>query len=122
MAASLGLLLAGLLLSGGGCSKADEVVDLANTAIGPAQAQRIQNAADRIGKRSDVVGSRARGAPNPDDWDYVIEGLTKCEKDKIKNSLPGAPNRTEGTPSKFDFLETLDPSRPHITLFPRNFE
>jgi RHS repeat-associated protein len=82
---------------------------------------RIQNAANRIGKPINLVGSRASGTANAaSDWDYVIEGMTNANKNAIKNSLPGAPIRADQVPRNIDFF--TDPLRtdlPHIQFNPR---
>lgn len=82
---------------------------------------RIENAATRIGKPINVVGSRASGtAKATSDWDYVIEGLTNKQWKQIKNSLPGAPSRADNLPRTIDiFREPVDATRPFITIYPR---
>ena len=88
--------------------------------ITPAQAQRIQNAANRIGKPIIVVGSRARSAAgHTSDWDYIIPGINNAEWKKIKNSLPGAPDRVNGSPRQIDVLSgPVDPNSPHVIFDP----
>ncbi|WET69681.1 nucleotidyltransferase domain-containing protein [Sphingobacterium sp.] len=82
---------------------------------------RIENAAARIGKPINVVGSRASGtAKATSDWDYVIEGLTNKQWKQIKNSLPGAPSRIDKLPRMIDiFKGPVDPTKPFITIFPK---
>ena len=82
---------------------------------------RIENAATRIGKPINVVGSRASGtAKATSDWDYVIEGLTNKQWKQIKNSLPGAPSRIDNLPRMIDiFKGPVDPTKPFITIFPK---
>ncbi len=82
---------------------------------------RIQNAADRINKPIHVVGSRASGkASETSDFDYVIEGMTSKQWDKVKNSLPGAPSRADNLPRRIDvFRGGVDPTKPHITVSPK---
>ncbi|WP_202912427.1 nucleotidyltransferase domain-containing protein [Sphingobacterium olei] len=82
---------------------------------------RIENAATRIGKPINVVGSRASGtAKATSDWDYVIEGLTNKQWKQIKNSLPGASSRIDNLPRMIDiFKGPVDPTKPFITIFPK---
>lgn len=82
---------------------------------------RIENAATRIGKPINVVGSRASGkASGYSDWDYIIEGLTNKEWKSIKNSLPGAKSIIDNTPRRIDIIkEPLDISRPYIKINPK---
>lgn len=81
---------------------------------------RIQNAATRINKSINVVGSRATGKAGPNsDWDYVIEDINSNNWDKIKNSLPGARSTMDNTHRNIDlFRGPLDPTKPHITINP----
>lgn len=89
--------------------------------IPAAEAARIQNAANRIGKPIHVVGSRASGTARPNsDWDFVIEANHHTRASAAK-SLPGARNVQEGltTPGAQDvFKGPLDPSKPHVTFSP----
>jgi len=82
---------------------------------------RIENAASRISKTINVVGSRASGtAKLTSDWDYVIQGLTNKEWKMIKNYLPDAPSRIDGLSRNIDmFKETLDISKPYIPILPK---
>nr|WP_239063415.1 RHS repeat-associated core domain-containing protein [Bacteroides sp. 51] len=92
--------------------------------------KRIENAASKIGKTINVVGSRAvpgkvenginvaKGTPA--DWDYVIEGMTNKEWKKIKNSLPGAKSNIDNTPRNIDVFDKLDKSKPYIPIHPKN--
>jgi RHS repeat-associated protein len=82
---------------------------------------RVQNAANRIDKPIHVVGSRASGkASETSDFDYVIEGMTSKQWDKIKNSLPGAPSRIDNLPRRIDvFRGSVDPTKPHLTVSPK---
>jgi RHS repeat-associated protein len=81
---------------------------------------RIQNAANRIGKPINVVGSRASGtAKAASDWDYVIENINSKEWNAIKNSLPGAPSRIDNLPRMIDIFKKLDASKPYITITPK---
>ncbi len=81
---------------------------------------RIQNAANRLGRPIHLVGSRAKGTAKPgSDWDYVIEGLNSRGWSKVKNSLPGAPNREEGVARSIDlFKGPLNPNLPHVSFWP----
>ena len=87
--------------------------------IPAAEATRIQNAANRIGKPINVVGSRAAGTARPDsDWDFVIEANSKT-RSSVSSSLPGAKNVSEGLPRNQDvFKGPLDTSKPHVTFSP----
>ena len=91
---------------------------LANITAG--EATRIQNAANRIGREITLVGSRAEGTAGlASDWDYLVNASGK-EQHRIINSLPGAELRAEGIRDPVEFLRgALDPSRPHITFYPR---
>ena len=89
--------------------------------ISPSEYARIQNAATRIGKPIDVVGSRAAGtAKTTSDWDYVIEGINRRQWNQIKNSLPGARSVMDNSPRMIDIFKTLQPGRPAIRIYPRN--
>ena len=81
---------------------------------------RIENAATRIKKPINVVGSRANGTAGANsDWDYVIEGLNNNEWKKIKNSLPGSKSILDNTPRNIDiFKGPLNPNKPHVTINP----
>lgn len=85
------------------------------------EALRIENAATRIGKPINVVGSRASGTAKAySDWDYVIEGINSKSWDKIKNSLPGSKSIIDNTPRNIDIMKTpLDPTKPYIRIEPR---
>ncbi len=104
-----------LLAANGGARIASEA------GLSAGEIARIQNAANRIGKPINLVGSRASGTANAaSDWDYVIEGMTNANKNTIKNSLPGAPIRADQVPRNIDFF--TDPLRtdlPHIQFNPR---
>jgi RHS repeat-associated protein len=88
--------------------------------VGAAEAARIQNAANRIGERVHVVGSRAAGTAGPNsDWDFVVEASAKV-RNSVSSALPGAKNVAEGVPRNQDiFKGPLDPSKPHITFTPK---
>ena len=83
--------------------------------------QRIQNAANKIGKLICVVGSRAKGtAKVTSDFDYVIEGINSKQWGKIKNSLPGAPSRIDNLPRHIDLLRgPVDTAKSHVTIYPK---
>ncbi|GAA0681392.1 nucleotidyltransferase domain-containing protein [Dyella marensis] len=71
----------------------------------PNQARRIQNAADRIGKPINVVGSRANGTAGPNsDWDYVIDANAPT-RNSVSKSLPGTGNLSEGTRPNLDVFK-----------------
>lgn len=82
---------------------------------------RIENAATKIGKPINVVGSRASGkATAYSDWDYIIEGLTNKEWKSIKNSLPGAKSILDNVPRRIDIIrEPLDLTKPYIRIGPK---
>ncbi len=83
---------------------------------------RIENAATRIGKPINVVGSRANGTANAySDWDYVIEkGINSKDWSKIKNSLPGSRSTLDNIPRNIDiFTGTVDKTKPFLTIPPR---
>ena len=82
---------------------------------------RIENAATRINKPINVIGSRATGRAGAySDWDYVIEGINSRNWSTIKNSLPGARSVLDNTPRNIDlFRGPLDPTKPYITIYPR---
>jgi hypothetical protein len=84
------------------------------------EAQRIRNAANRLGGPITVVGSRAKGTLKPtSDYDYVIE-TTGRQRRRIGRSLPGAKSVREGLPNNQDlFPGPVDPDRPFITFDPR---
>jgi RHS repeat-associated protein len=89
--------------------------------ITPSEAKRIQNAADRLGKPINVVGSRASGKAKPtSDWDYVIQNMNRKQYNKVKNSLPGAPNRLDGAGRNIDiFDEQLVPDKSYVPFRPK---
>lgn len=92
--------------------------------ISASEAKRIQNAADRIQQDINVVGSRARGTAKADsDWDYVVEGLTKNLKDKIKNSLPKGEGGGKLNGTKWSGMDLdkgpLIKSKPYIKFTPK---
>ena len=88
--------------------------------LSKSEALRIQNAATRINKPINVVGSRATGKAGPySDWDYVIEGINSRQWSTIKNSLPGARSILDNTPRNIDlFRGPLDLTKPYITIYP----
>ena len=103
-------------------AKAGKVaVKTAKTILNASDALRIENAATRIGKPINVVGSRASGTAGAlSDWDYVIEGINSRSWSKIKNSLPGSKSIIENTPKNIDIIKTpLDKTKPHITIYPK---
>lgn len=91
-----------------------------SSVLSAGDALRIENAATRIGKPITVVGSRAEGTAGAfSDWDYVIEGLNNKSWKQIKNSLPGSKSVLDNTPRNIDIFKTLDPTKPHITIYPQ---
>jgi RHS repeat-associated protein len=97
-------------------SKMNVAADIAEGGV-----QRIQNAANRINKPVHVAGSRASGtAKATSDFDYVIEGMNNKDWNKIKNSLPGAPSRTDNLPRRIDVFKKLDVKKSYITIMPNN--
>jgi hypothetical protein len=99
---------------------ATEAAKGGSSVLSAGDALRIENAATRIGKPITVVGSRARGTAGAySDWDYVIEGLNSKGWKQIKNSLPGSKSVLYNTPRNIDIFKTFDPTKPHITIYPR---
>ncbi|MEV2226265.1 putative T7SS-secreted protein [Nocardia vinacea] len=88
--------------------------------ISAGEAQRIQNAADKIGHPITLVGSRAEGTAHAfSDWDYIVEDFNNQIRKKIYNSLPIGPAEL-GYGRRFDILRgPVDTSRPYITFNPR---
>ncbi|WP_406272438.1 DUF6531 domain-containing protein [Nocardia sp. NBC_00881] len=88
--------------------------------ISVSDAQRIQNAADKIGQPISLVGSRAEGTAHAfSDWDYIVEDFNNKIRKKIYNSLPVGPAEL-GYGRRFDILRgPVDMSRPYITFYPR---
>lgn len=105
----------------GGVGKGTKVVKAANVVLETGDLLRIENAATRIGKPINVVGSRASGTAGAmSDWDYVIEGLNSRSWSKIKNSLPGAKSTIDNTLRNIDLIRTpLDKTKPYITVYPK---
>ncbi|XXX73575.1 RHS repeat-associated core domain-containing protein [Sorangium sp. So ce134] len=100
----------------------------AETVLGRAAAQRIQNAADRTGQRITVIGSRASGkAGDLSDWDYILSG-NSAKRHSAASSIPrglsGGENGT-GVDIWQDFnprapnYNPLDPTRPFIVFTPK---
>jgi len=100
---------------------------LAESVLGRAATQRIQNAANRTRQRIIVVGSRAEGKANPmSDWDYILSG-NSAQRHSAAGSIPrglgGGENGT-GIDVWQDFnphapnYNPLDPTRPHIIFEP----
>jgi RHS repeat-associated protein len=85
----------------------------------PAEIQRIQNAANRIGKPINLVGSQASGTAGPDsDWDYVIDANAPT-RNSVSRSLPGAGNLSDGVRPNLDvFNGQVNPGAPFVTFFP----
>lgn len=103
-----------------GAPIAGEAAKTGTSVLSAGDALRIENAATRIGKPITVVGSRAKGTAGAfSDWDYVIEGLNNKGWKQIKNSLPGSKSVLDNTPRNIDIFKTLDPTKPHITIYPR---
>jgi RHS repeat-associated protein len=84
----------------------------------PAEIQRIQNAANRIGKPINLVGSQASGTAGPDsDWDYVIDANAPT-RNSVSRSLPGAGNLSDGVRPNLDvFNGQVNPGAPFVTFF-----
>jgi hypothetical protein len=80
-----------------------------------AELLRIENAATRINKPINIVGSRATGKAGAySDWDYVIEGINRQSWNKIKNSLPGSKSILNNTPNNIDLSKVILTQRNHI--------
>ncbi|MBN1258913.1 hypothetical protein JXA05_04115, partial [Candidatus Peregrinibacteria bacterium] len=102
----------------------DNIRKWQDVGINQGEAKRIQNAADKIGKPINVVGSRAEGKANPlSDWDYLIEGLTSRDRTKVKNSLPKGQGGGELTSSGWSGIDLLrgklDKAKPYIPFWPK---
>lgn len=85
----------------------------------PGEIARIQNAANRIGRPINLVGSRATGTSGPgSDWDYVIDANAPS-RNSVSRSLPGAGNLSEGIRPNLDvFNGQLDPGAPYVRFTP----
>lgn len=110
----------------GGSKKgaAANVKNWKDVGITPGEATRIQNAANKIQKPINVVGSRAKGTAGAlSDWDYVVEGLNANIRGKIKNSLPKGLGGGELTGSQWSGIDILkgplDKARSYIPFFPK---
>ncbi|MFC9227421.1 RHS repeat-associated core domain-containing protein [Streptomyces decoyicus] len=115
--------------SGDGAARAPGLRTIAEAKLSPNDARRIQNAADKEGYPIILVGSRAKGTPNPmSDWDYILTGPSRA-RGKVKNSLPRGTGDGEGSgrgrdfwqsynPNRPDYAE-LDTARPHVIFMPR---
>ncbi|MFG1970011.1 RHS repeat-associated core domain-containing protein [Nonomuraea fuscirosea] len=102
----------------------------AEAGILPSEARRIQNAANRMGARIVVVGSRASGTAKADsDWDYILSGRTGRLRGRAASSLPeGIGGDWQGRRRGQDIFQdynpdapgyaTLDPERPHVIFDP----
>ena len=92
-----------------------------NKTISDSDYNRIENAATKIDKTINVVGSRASGTANANsDWDYIIDGINRKQWNKIKNSLPGSKSIIDNTPRRIDLIKMpLDIKRPYISIQPR---
>lgn len=88
--------------------------------ISAQEAQRIQNAANRIEQTVSLVGSRAAGtATAASDWDYVVNANAST-RNSVSRSLPGAGNLQEGVRPNIDvFKGQVDKSRPYIEFNPK---
>lgn len=96
----------------------------------PSEVRRIQNAANRMGARIVVVGSRAGGTAKADsDWDYILSGKTGRVRSRAASSLPeGIGGDWQGRRRGQDIFQdynpdapgyaTLDPERPHVIFDP----
>jgi hypothetical protein len=111
----------------GGGRIAAEGATTAESTLGRAASQRIQNAADRTGQQITVVGSRAAGTAGPtSDWDYILSG-NSAQRHSAASSLPrglaGGENGS-GIDLWQDFnpnapnYSPLDPTRPHFIFGP----
>ena len=102
-------------------SKVSKMAKVAEKVLDASDVSRIENAATRIGRPINVVGSRASGTAGAySDWDYIIEGVNRKTWNKIKNSLPGAKSVLDNTPGNIDRIKApLNPTKPHITIYPK---
>ncbi|MEV0341966.1 DUF6531 domain-containing protein [Nocardia sp. NPDC050713] len=87
--------------------------------ISPADARRIQNAANSRGVVIHVVGSRATGTAHAwSDWDYVIEGINSRTRSRIQGSLPQGPVEL-GHGRRIDIITgRLVDGTPYVTFYP----
>lgn len=97
----------------------------------PSEVRRIQNAANKMGARITVVGSRAGGTAKTDsDWDYILSGKTGRVRSRAASSLPtGVGGDWQGRRRGQDIFQdynpdapgyaTLDPERPHVIFDPQ---
>jgi hypothetical protein len=89
--------------------------DACQAKIAPADAIRIQNAANRTEQTIVVIGSRASGKSNPlSDWDYILTGKSR-QRQSATSSLPrgvwgGANN------SGIDIFQCYNPNAPGYAL------
>jgi hypothetical protein len=96
------------------------VDDATKVGLTSGEIRRIENAATRINKDINLVGSRAKGTATAiSDWDYAIDGLTNKEWKKIKNALPGSPSRIDNMPRMIDIFKDLDKTKPFIKFSPK---
>ena len=110
---------------GNGSSQASGLKTWEEAGISASEAKRIQNAANRINKPINVVGSRARGDASPiSDWDYVVEGMNRDMRKDIQNSLPrgtgGGDILSGGIESGINlFSDTLNREKAHVIFTPK---
>jgi len=85
----------------------------------PDKIARIQNAANRIGRPINLVGSRATGITGPNfDWDYAIDANAPT-RNSVSRSLPGAGNLSEGVRPNIDvFNGQVNPGAPYVQFTP----
>jgi hypothetical protein len=84
--------------------------------ISPANATRIQNAANRTRQEITVVGSRASGTANPaSDWDYVMSGKSS-QRHSASSSVPrgtsGGAQDSMGRETGIDVFQSYNPDGP----------
>nr|WP_255682838.1 RHS repeat-associated core domain-containing protein [Dyella sp. 2HG41-7] len=85
----------------------------------PGEIARIQNAANRIGRPINLVGSRATGTAGPNsDWDYVVDANAPT-RNSVSRSLPGAGNLSEGVRPNLDvFNGQVNSGAPYVQFTP----
>jgi len=84
--------------------------------ISPANATRIQNAANRTNQEITVVGSRAKGTANSaSDWDYVMSGKSS-QRHSASSSVPrgtsGGAQNSIGRETGIDVSQSYNPNAP----------
>nr|WP_269783553.1 RHS repeat-associated core domain-containing protein [Marinibactrum halimedae] len=87
--------------------------------LSPADAKRIQNAANRTKQDISVVGSRASGKSNPNsDWDYIFSGNNR-QRHSARSSVPrgtqGGEVNSMGRETGIDVWQSYNPKAPNYS-------